>query len=319
MDRLQEVPTGSTPRHVKEFWTTMSFKPMLAFTKRPDLSKVKFPVLISPKIDGFRALAWGGSHVSRNLKPIPNDYVQNLFEALPRGLDGELVVGDPTFDRTQVFRRTSSAVTSREGSISDLRYYVFDNFETPGPFQDRFHVAKKFVQDHDWPGLYIVEHVLVNSAEEALEFEAECVAKGYEGAMIRAINGPYKHGRSTENEGWLLKLKTFDDSEARILDFYERMHNENEAETNALGHTERSTKKEGMVPAGTLGGFEAEDVKTLVKFNLGRGHMTDPEAQEIWTHRKKYLGKVAKYKYQGITKEKPRFPVFHGWRDEIDL
>jgi len=298
----------------------MSFKPMLAFQKRPNLSKITFPVLISPKIDGFRALAWGGSLVSRNLKPIQSDYVQNCFEALPKGLDGELVVGDPTFDRTQVFRRTSSAVTRKNNDvIEDLRYYIFDNFVTPGPFQDRFHVAKKFVQDQDWPGLYIVEHVVVNSAEEALEFEARCVEQGYEGAMIRAINGPYKNGRSTENEGWLLKLKTFDASEARILDFYERMHNENEAEINALGHTERSTKKEGMVPAGTLGGFEAEDVNTLVRFNLGRGRMTDPEAQEIWDHRRKYLGKVATYKFQGITKEKPRFPVFHGWRDEIDL
>jgi DNA ligase-1 len=296
----------------------MSFKPMLAFQKRPHLDRIKFPVLMSPKLDGFRALAWGGSLVSRNLKLIPNDYVQASFEALPKGLDGELIVGDPTQDPTQVFRRTSSAVTRETGDIEDLRYYLFDNFATIGDFQVRYHVAKKFVEDHDWPGLHIVEHTLIYNIADALEFESQCVGRGYEGAMIRSLHGPYKHGRSTENEGYLLKLKTRDDSEARILDFYERMHNENEAETNALGHTERSTKKDGMVGAGTLGGFEAEDVITLVKFNLGRGHMTDPEAQEIWDHRRKYLGKVAKYKYQGITKEKPRFPIFTGWRHPID-
>jgi DNA ligase 1 len=297
----------------------MSFKPMLAFQKRPNLSKITFPVLMSPKLDGFRALAWGGSIVSRNLKLIPSDYVQSSFEALPKGLDGELIVGDPTFDPTQVFRRTSSAVTRENNDpIEDLRYYIFDNFATIGDFQVRYHVAKKFVEDHDWPGLHIVEHTLIYSIEEALEFEAQRVKEGYEGAMIRSLTGPYKHGRSTENEGYLLKLKAKDDSEARILGFYERMHNENEAEIDALGHTERSLKKEGMVPAGTLGGFYAEDVITLVQFKLGAGAMTDPERQEIWDHQKRYLKKVAKYKFQGITKEKPRFPIFVGWRDPID-
>jgi DNA ligase-1 len=297
----------------------MTFKPMLAFQKRPNLSKIKFPVLVSPKLDGFRALAWGGSLVSRNLKVIPNDYVQASFEALPKGLDGELVVGDPTSDPTQVFRRTSSAVTREEGEIEDLRYYIFDNFTTPGEFQDRFHVAKSFVQDHDWPGLYIVEHTLVHNIDQLLEFESECVGQGYEGAMIRSLDGPYKRGRSTETEGYLLKLKTFDDSEARVLGYYEQMHNENEAETNILGHTERSLKKEGMVPAGTLGGFEVEDVKTLVKFKLGAGAFTNEVKQQVWKNRKSFIGKIAKYKYQGITKEKPRFPVFVGWRDLIDL
>lgn len=292
---------------------------MLAYSKRPDLSKIMFPVLASPKLDGFRALSWGSALVSRNLKMIPNDYVQATFEALPKGLDGELIVGDPTFNPTQVFRRTSSAVTREEGEIEDLRYYVFDNFMTPGGFQDRFHVAIKFVRDHDWPGLYIVEHILVHNIHDLLKFETQCVDQGYEGAMIRSLNGPYKHGRSTENEGYLLKLKTFDDSEARVLDCYEQMHNDNEAETNVLGHTERSSKKEGLVPAGTLGGFHVEDVKTLVKFDLGGGAFTKEERQHIWNKRKSFIDKVAKYKYQGVTKEKPRFPVFIGWRSPIDL
>ncbi len=291
---------------------------MLAFQKRPNLSKITFPVLMSPKLDGFRALAWGGSLMSRNLKLIPNDFVQASFEALPKGLDGELIVGDPTFDPKNVFRRTSSAVTKEHGEIEDLRYYIFDSFITPGGFQDRFHVAKKFVLENDWPGLHIVNHTLIKTIEQALEFEAECVRRGYEGAMIRMINGPYKQGRSTENEGYLLKLKTFDDSEARVLGYYEQMHNDNEAETNVLGHTERSLKKEGMVPAGTLGGFHVEDVKTLVKFKLGAGAFTEDVKQRIWNRRKSFIGKIAKYKFQGVTKEKPRFPIFMGWRDPID-
>ena len=42
-------------------------------------------------------------------------------------------------------------------------------------------------------------------------------------------NAPYKQGRSTVREGYLLKVKTFLDDEATVVRFEERMHNGNEA------------------------------------------------------------------------------------------
>ena len=54
------------------------FKPMLAATlKSPEA--LKFPVVASPKLDGVRAIIIDGVVMSRNLKPIPNVFVQKIF------------------------------------------------------------------------------------------------------------------------------------------------------------------------------------------------------------------------------------------------
>ena len=53
---------------------------------------------------------------------------------------------------------------------------------------------------------------------------------GFEGAMVRSLDGRYKNGRSTLREGLLLKVKPWKDSEAEILEVYEMMRNENEEE-----------------------------------------------------------------------------------------
>lgn len=59
------------------------------------LDKVSFPIYVSTKFDGIRALVIDGVVYSRSLKPIRNKHVQNLFgKPEYEGFDGELVVGD---------------------------------------------------------------------------------------------------------------------------------------------------------------------------------------------------------------------------------
>lgn len=49
--------------------------PMLA-TAVENLDVLKYPVLVSPKLDGIRCLIIDGVAMSRSLKPIPNKHVQ---------------------------------------------------------------------------------------------------------------------------------------------------------------------------------------------------------------------------------------------------
>jgi DNA ligase-1 len=288
-------------------------KPMLA-GKCTDPSKILFPVLVSPKMDGVRALVIDGQLMSRSLKPIPNLFAQQRFSNLPDGTDGELIVGQPYQDP---YRRTVSTVMSDDGVNAELQYFIFDNFKVKGGFEQRFR-SLNVVMKHN-VNVFVVLHPVAENLEQLLEYERQYVKLGYEGAMIRSINGPYKFGRSTEKEGYLLKLKRFEDSEAVVLDAYERMHNENEAGEDELGHTERSTKKEGMVPAGDLGGFNVRDVKTGVEFSVGGGY-TAAERVEFWKFRKRLIGQTLVYKYFPTgSKDRPRFPVYKGWRSPIDL
>ena len=294
---------------------TKVFKPMLADTCE-DISTLKFPVLASPKLDGVRALVIDGQLMSRSLRPIPNLYAQELFSGLPEGTDGELILGDPT--AKNVYRDTVSAVMRQEGEPTKLHYFVFDNFHYVGGFEDRFF---KGLGRGLGASVRIVPHVRIPNSS-ALEFvEEDCLKQGYEGVMVRSLDGPYKCGRSTEKEGYLLKIKRFKDAEAVVTGTYEQMHNENEAETNALGRTERSTKQEGLVGAGILGGLEVKGINgeyTGVDFRVGTGFDL-LERQQLWKQRRALLGKVAKFKYfPSGSKDKPRFPTFLGWRDKID-
>lgn len=286
-------------------------KPMLAC--EANLKSLKFPCIASPKLDGVRALVRDGVVLSRSLKPIPNRHVQLLFGRPElEGLDGELIFGDPT--HPEVYRNTVSAVMSIEGQ-PDVSFYVFDKWNRDYPYSEVWH----HLVYHMSTVLIPVVGREINSMEELDDCEALYLANGYEGVMLRDPQSPYKFGRSTAKEGYLLKLKRFADSEAEIIGFEELMHNTNEATINETGHTERSTKQEGLLPAGMLGALVVRDIVTGVEFKIGTG-FTAEERLKFWNLRATLKGALVKYQYFPTgSKEKPRFPSFQGFRHRIDL
>jgi len=285
-------------------------KPMLACTLE-GMDSIVFPVLATPKLDGIRCLIQNGQAVSRNFKPIQNSYIREQMYPLPDGLDGELIL------EGKKFNEVSSAVMSGDGE-PDFRYYVFDyvSDELGKPYNERMAELDKL----PLPSFCVkLLPKVINDLSTLLAYENKCVGEGYEGVMIRTPNSPYKCGRSTSREGYLQKIKRFTDSEAAIIDFEEREHNANEATTDLLGHTKRSSHQENMVKTGTLGALRVRDVKTQVEFKIGTGY-DDALRQEIWDNKDKYSKLLVKYKSQASgAKEAPRFPVFIGFRNENDL
>lgn len=284
------------------------FKPMLACDA--DLRQLKFPVAASPKLDGVRAIVKDGVLLSRSLKPIRNAHTSALFKHL-EGFDGELIVGAPT--APDCYRKTMSGVMSYEGT-PDVGFYVFDHIEHPFlPWEQR-----RAIMHYPPPaGVHMLEHELIHDADELLEYETHALAAGYEGVMLRNPHSPYKHGRSTVAEGYLLKLKRSVDAEFIVIGFEERMHNANVLTTSELGYAKRSSHKENMVPRGDLGALVLAG--DGYEFRCGTG-FTDGERASIWERRDSYIGKAAKVKYLPVgVKTAPRHPVFLGWRDPIDL
>jgi DNA ligase-1 len=296
----------------------MSFKPMLA-GKCTDVTKLTFPVLASLKLDGVRCLVIGGRLMSRTLKPIPNSKVQALFKGLPDGTDGELILGDPT--APDAYRKTVSAVMGDGNPIEGLRYWVFDNFNLPGGFQMRFNYLKTLLLD-GMSGVKLLTHSLCPNVESLNLVEELAVAEGHEGIMVRSLDGPYKQGRSTEKEGYLLKIKRFEDAEAIIIGYEERMHNGNEAKKNAVGRTERSTAQDGLTGRGDLGALIVRGINgtyKYVEFKIGTG-FDDKERLDIWSKRDIMMGMIIKYQYFPTgSKDKPRFPTWLGFRYKIDM
>ena len=297
------------------------FKPMLAFSKLPDFRLLKFPLYVSPKLDGIRASMQEGRLVSRSLKDINNTHVQALFTGLPEGIDGELIQGTPT---DEPFRRTSSIVMSDDKPADGIKLYVFDRFAPPShPFEIRYGgirgLKESGVLDEN---VVVVEHRTVNSIEELEQWEQSYLTRGFEGLMIRSFTGPYKQGRSTEAEGYLLKVKRFEDAEARIDSYYEEQENQNFEFTNELGRTARSSHKAGMVGKNRLGGFHCTGVGGRydgIEFDVASGAIKHVDREILWQDRSK-VGTLLTYKFfptGGDTK--PRHPIFKGFRSPEDM
>lgn len=287
-------------------------KPLLAATIE-DTSKLNFPLLASPKLDGIRAMVKDGVLVSRNMKPIPNPTVQALFgHTSMEGLDGELINGDPT-DKA-AFRKTTSAVMSRHGVPLGVGFHVFDNFKYSGGFRERLKSLRDSLQ------VKVVLHHEVRNESELLTLESTWLEQGYEGVMLRSPTGLYKHGRSTLGDGILMKLKRFADDEAIIIGLEEQLQNTNEQTRDALGRAERSNHQAGMVGKKTLGSMRVRGLTGPfkgVEFNVGSG-MDDVLRQRIWNEPITHVGLIIKFKHFPVgSKDAPRFPVFLGFRSDL--
>jgi DNA ligase-1 len=298
------------------------FRPMKP-AKAGDPATLRYPLIAQPKIDGIRCLiSPSGKALTCTLKSIPNNATRAALEGnrLLRGLDGELVV------RGAKFHETSSAVMKRSGEPA-LDYVVFD---------DLFLARDGVIYDKRWDRLWQrfspnrrmrvgnvtvmpVRSWVVATHKHVLEAEEQVLAEGYEGLILRDPSARYKYGRSTRLEQGLLRLKRFEDGEALIVGFEPLYTNENAARRNALGLTERSTRKAGKRRRELLGKFVVRDLKTNVEFRVGYG-FTDEQRRGFWKQRYQLRGKVVKYRHQPYgAKDKPRIAGFLGIRDPRDL
>lgn len=290
-------------------------KPLLA-GKVSSIDELKnYPYFAAPKLDGIRCIVHPEmGPVSRNFKPIQNFHVRSTLDSKQyKGLDGELVVGSPT--GPNVFTNTSSGIMAR-GGRPEFKFLIFDDFTHPErPFIDRLDsIANRFAANTT---IEVVEHKFIRSKLELLAYEEECILLGYEGIMLRSLNGIYKYGRSTAKEEILLKIKRFEDTEGTIVGMIERMQNDNEATINALGYMERSHKKAGMVGTQMMGALVIKSPLFTETFEIGTG-FSDYQREKYWYEKERLIGKQITFKYQPYgVKNKPRFPVFRGFRDDI--
>jgi DNA ligase-1 len=285
-----------------------------------ELEKLNYPLLGSPKIDGIRWMKPADSPMmSRSWKPLPKkdmqDYVTDDFAFL----DGEAIVGtDPS--ATGLFNKSQSAIMT----ASDTQYFslwVFDSWiDHLAPFSTRTMIAANVVASLRSKGLdrvFYLEHKELNSPAEVLAYEEAAIENGYEGIMLRSPNATYKFGRSTLKEQGLIKVKRFADAEAKVIGFEALERNTNEQVRDAFGLAKRSSHRSGKVQDNLLGRLLVRSER-WGDFAIGSGFDVDTRVK-IWEDQASYLGKTVTFKYQEHgTLEKPRMPIFKGFRPEVD-
>jgi DNA ligase-1 len=285
-----------------------------------DLDRLRWPKYISRKLDGVRAFV-GPDMVlrSRNDKPIPNQHCQALF-GRPEyvGMDGELIVGDPT--GPNVFGVTLTGTKSVAGT-PDVAFHVFDCIAdrvASEPWVDRsIYVSRVLLRAR--VNISAVEHVLVHSAKAALELEAKFLAEGYEGAMLRNPLGALKRGRCTAGEDDLWKLKRFIDGEGVVTAVEEAEENTNAAFRDELGRLKRSSDKAGKVGKGMVGTIVINDPE-WGEMRLSPGTMPHSERLAHWQDGRRgrtLIGLRVHWRAFGYgLKDKPRFARYYGVRLE---
>ena len=314
----------------------MTFKPTLAATldpmDDPDVfDKLVFPLVASPKYDGIRGIGIGGRLKSRSLLDLPSCQVQELFGHLTH-FDGEVIAGDPC-DGEDAYNRTQSFVMSRDKPHDDLRFYVFDwadEAEADTNYGHRHALLRAAVESLNRTDVILVESRIVNSLDEFLAAEEEYIEQGFEGIMARNPFSGYKHGRGALGnpkkpkpiDQCLMKYKRFEDFEACIVGFVEGETNTNEKLRDELGHAKRSSAKEGMVPANTLGKFLAEfgtpDGNDVAQIPCGV--IKHDQRKHIWDNQHLYLGRTIKVRHFPFgAKDGLRLPRCVGFRDPIDM
>lgn len=335
------------------FFMLRNFKPMLAASKPRDYtdemfySRIQFPVIATPKIDGIRCVTrdmprppeYLCEPLARSLKGIPNEWIRyKIGTECPPGLDGELVTyrSRDLFSNETLnsFNQIQSDVMSYSGKPV-FKYLVFDcEIEKGAVYQHRVELLKSYFNGDgkQLPSFcQQVEYTWIDTLDQLIEYEAKQVEAGYEGICFRDPNSPYKYGRSTLREGWLVKMKRFVTEEAVIIGSYEEMANNNPMSIGLTGHAQRTTHKANMTGKMRLGGFECvlkkvadelragDDISEKHIFGVGSGFDAE-DRQRYWKERESLVGKTITIKHMPHgAKDVPRLPIFVGFRATEDL
>jgi DNA ligase-1 len=280
------------PDASKKFNTDASgeIKPMLAIPF--DEKQILYPCLCQPKYDGVRCTVSIGSDdqvkiISRQGKPynIPHlkEWAEWHRQSLP--LDGEL------YNHNELtFQEIVSAVKKQSDITSKIRYVVYDKpvdgIDNCGRWCELL-AMEQYGAFKDSP-VYLTPYKMCNSIDEIREYHRECVQDGYEGVIIRNLDGLYEFGFRSRN---LIKLKDFDDSEFPIVDVVE-----------GTGRDAGTAVFELSLPDGRT--FKARPVGSF------------EQRKDYFDRATELIGKQCTVKYQGFSDDGvPRFPVAIAVRD----
>lgn len=259
----------------------LNLMPMLAVTI--PLEKLKFPVIVQPKLDGIRCMGTNLNKLSRKNREFTTlKHIDLSFLEDGTTLDGELYAHGLSFqENTKLIKKY------RKGQTEDIIYHVYDLPSHKGTFKERYEALSCLGIPSN--KIELVESFQVNSIKEVLEYHSKFLGQGYEGTMIRTLNAKYEFAKRSKS---LIKLKDFKDEEYEIVDII-------------------PTEK---IPTHGTVVCKIGDIT----FKCGN-KLAHKEREELLTNKKDYIGQLAKVSYFEKTDSGiPRFPVFLGIRLEGD-
>lgn len=274
---------------------------------------------IDVKMDGARVLSilhpdGRVEQYSRNGKALENfpnivhqleKYCEFIDAALV--LDGEVMSSSFQDLMKQIHRKENvetDDATLHLFDIVPLEKFIAGFYDIPQCMRslDLYNLINK-VDESDRPNVKVIDNELIDldtdeGKNRLLEINKYAIEGGYEGIMIKDVNGPYECKRATS---WL-KLKPFITVDLEVI-----------------GYEEGSGKNVGKLGALIVAGYHEEQ---YIRTNVGSG-LTDEDRALFWDCREDLVGRTAEIKADTITQSQDsdneyslRFPVFLHFRGD---
>lgn len=196
------------------------FLPMLAH-KFLEAKKVVYPVHEQPKLNGIRCLAYWKDHsirlMSRGGKTYDIEHIRkDVASFLPENLvlDGEIYLHGVTLQ--EVSRLVKKY---RPGETEKLQLWVYDLFEedkTDTPWSERAEQLDHLFSRREIASIVPVQYAVATCEKEVLDIQKGFVKEGFEGGIVRLLDGEYELGYRSHS---LLKIKTYKDAEFEIVGY----------------------------------------------------------------------------------------------------
>jgi len=307
-----------------KLWLPMLCPAGMVWSEYKTKPHVVFPVLASNKLDGARCnilIHKGAIHLQTrsgkqwlNFEHLRKDpAIVEFMKDYPNIiLDGEVYnheYKDSFEELMSVFRKTKPTDADRETSERVARYHIYDVYDKNNPDLNAFQrqqLLLGIIEEYFQECKYIVPEFskVVKTEEEFDTFHEEALAEGYEGTILRIIDGPYDVDKRSKN---LLKRKEKFDAEFRITDIVEgKGTNKGIASTIYIDLGEN---------AGMNANHKASLVACVQDAGMAKG-WNHEKCKDLLDNRDKYIGKMATIEYFEITAHgKLRFPKFKTVRD----
>jgi len=304
-----EITETNAPTSEKENTQTTKILPMLAHvfdpsksnTKKASKSVLNFPCYIQPKLDGVRCVCYLSDDKTRVLaQSRTGAYFESVghittellgpFSTNPEFngliLDGELYSEDMPFEALVGLVKKKKLTEHDIRQLSLVSYNVYDIVDLSGTmtFSERYAKLERVVNTINNPYITLVTTVIGNNENDFREFFASCIRDGFEGVMLRTVEGKYRCNYRSHD---LQKYKEFMESEYEIV-----------------GYREAEGRDKGTVVWICKVGDGTESIFSV----RPKGSMDS--RRELYTNGFKYVGKMLTVVYQELSEGGvPRFPV----------
>lgn len=290
------------------------FEVTLAKSYEP--SKVKFPAVVMPKLDGVRAtfrLPLPGDDGPQDgqyhfysrggADKAPRCWNDNVIAHILDGLREDIPIESNVILDGEFYRHgwplqkiNGAIAVKRKEPVAETTQIQYTVFDAAGPvanrpFYERLQHAMKLI--HGIKNVALIETATAKSVDDIASYHSSVLSRGYEGTMVRNQSAPYENKRTIN----LQKFKNFIDAEFKCVGVYEG----------------KETDK-GSRLVGTLGGLTLV-AENGTEFGCGSG-FDDALRAKIWADPSLVVGKQITIQYFDLSVDgTPRMGTFRAIRD----